>query len=206
MQKRYFEYECCHRVDRQNIPHNFFTVYVDCLAHSSTGTVDRGIQVTCHLLPIRFGSRFHIESVTNKVKSNIVRQCDFYFVKTLLNNRPWVVFITAVIPLGEGRQGMRNNHEIERLFLTDRDDLLKFAQGGAVLPEIVAELVLYQNELDVVFINDVHNPIPQGVCGKVKCRDAFLCGQTEYVVHKGRYIAALFQGIDNLIRRRLRES
>ena len=101
---------------------------------------------------------------------------------------------------------MRNNHEIERLFLTDRDDLLEFTQGGAVLPEIVAELVPYQNELDVVFINDVHNPIPQGVCGKVKGRDALLCGQAEYIVHKGRYIAALFQGIDNLIRRRLRES
>ena len=55
---------------------------------------------------------------------------------------------------------MGNNNKVERLFLTDGDNLLKFSQGCAVLTKIIAELIPDKNNLNVIFIDNIYNPPP----------------------------------------------
>ena len=122
--------------------------------------------------------------MANKVKGNVIRQGDFHLVKTLLHNRPRIGLVSAIILLGKGGQRMRNDDEVKGLFLTNGDDFLELAQRCAVLAEIVAELVPDKNKLDIIFIDDIRNPIPQGICGKVESCNTLFCGKTENIVYQ----------------------
>jgi hypothetical protein len=70
--------------------------------------------------------------MTDKVKGDIVRQCDFYLVKALLYNGPRIGLVSAVILLSKGGQRVRNDDKVEWLFLADRDNLLELAQRCAI--------------------------------------------------------------------------
>ena len=78
---------------------------------------------------------------------------------------------------------MRNDDEVEWFFLTDGNNFLKLAQRCAVLTEIVTELVPDKNELNIIFIDNIHNSVTQGICGKVESCNALFCGKTENIIH-----------------------
>ena len=143
--------------------------------------------------------------MTYKFKGNIVRKGDFHLVKTLLYNRPRIGLVAAVIFLCKRRQWMGHNYEVERLFLTNGDNLLKLTQRSAVLTKIVTELIPDKNELNIILVNDINNPFAQRICRKIESCYSFLCGKAKDIVHQRGNVATLFQSVDNLIRRGLRE-
>ena len=133
----------------KNIAHYFLILDVGCLYNCGTRRIDRRVQVIGHCFPTGGSCRFNVECVADKIKSNIIRKRNFYLIKSLLNNLP------RVIRTANRRNRVSYHDEIERGFLTNRNDFLELTKRVFVQAEEVAELIPNEYNFCVVLINNI---------------------------------------------------
>lgn len=98
---------------------------------------------------------------------------------------------------------VRDDDEIEWTGLDERGDFLKFGEAVEIVFKVIGKFIPYQDNLDMVFLDDVFNPSDESVCVERKCRDAFFFAEfdnfgNEVIYFVGRFVV-LFEGADDLV-------
>jgi hypothetical protein len=98
-------------------------LYVCSFHNGTAGISQTTVKGIGTVIPRIAGGRFRFECVTDKVKSNVVRQGDSYLVKTLLNHLP-----SLIVAVNDTARLMGNDYKIKRALLAKSDNLLKFVK------------------------------------------------------------------------------